>query len=75
MKSIRLDWASLLPEVLAVSTEPEPNRVQLIAEFKEKYPHVFSDVPGSILNFEVSLRLSEGAQPVFRGPRVIAIPL
>jgi hypothetical protein len=75
MKYIRLDWPSLLPEVLSVSTEPEPNRDKLIAEFKGKYPHVFSDVPGPILKFEVSLRLSEGAQPVFRGPRVIAITL
>ena len=47
----------------------------MIAEFKGKYLHVFSDVPGPILNFEVSLRLSEGAQPVFRGTRVIAIRL
>jgi len=75
MKYIRLDWPSLLPEVLSVSAEPEPNREKMIAEFKGKYPHVFSYVPGPILNFEVSLQLSEGAQPVFRGPRVIAIPL
>ena len=75
MKYILLDWPSLLPEVLSVSMEPEPNRDKLIAEFKGKYPHVFSYVPGPILNFEVSLQLSEGTQPVFRGPRVIAIPL
>ena len=74
MKYIRLDWPSLLPEVLSVSMEPEPNRDR-IAEFKGKYPHVFSYVPSPILNFEVSLQLSEGAQPVFTGPRVIAIPL
>ena len=73
MKYILLDWPSLLPEVLSVSMEPEPNRDKLIAEFKGKYPQVFSYVPGPILNFEVSLQLSEGAQPVFRGSRVIAI--
>ena len=75
IKYIQLDWASLLPEVLSVSKEPEPNRDKLTAEFKGKYPHVFSDVPGPIQKYEVSLRLSEGAQPVFRGLRVIAIPL
>jgi hypothetical protein len=75
MKHIWLDWGSLLPEVLSVSTEPEPNRDKLIAEFKGTCPHVFSDVPGPIRKFEVSLRLSEGVQPVFRVPRVIAIPL
>ena len=47
----------------------------MIAEFKGKYTHVFGDVPGPILKFEVSLRLREGAQPMFRGPRVIAILL
>ena len=31
MKYIRLDWASLLPEVLSVATEQEPNRDKLIA--------------------------------------------
>jgi hypothetical protein len=74
MKSIRLDWENLLPAVLSVLAEPEPNR-KLIADFKRIYPHVFSEIPGSILNFQVSLQLNEGVQPVFRGPRVIAIPL
>jgi hypothetical protein len=62
MKYIRLDWASPFPEILSVSTEPEPNRNKLIAEFKGTYLHVFRDVPGPILKFEVSLRLSEVAQ-------------
>ena len=40
MKYIQLDWPSLLPEVLSVSTEPEPNREKLIAEFKGKCPRL-----------------------------------
>ena len=35
MKYIQLDWPNLLPGVLSVSTEMEPNRDKLIAEFKE----------------------------------------
>ena len=76
MKKIRLNFEQLIPQVLQVDKEPPPpEKSAMIAKLRPLYPHVFQSISGTILHHEVNLQLKEGITPVFRGPRVVSIPL
>ena len=76
IREIRPDFDSLFPaskKVFPVCQNVDEQ--QLISDLRRKYPTVFGGGSAPIKGFEVSLILKEGAKPVFRGPRNIAIPL
>ncbi|KAK3920246.1 hypothetical protein KUF71_009533 [Frankliniella fusca] len=74
IREIRPDFDSLFPRktVFHVSSEQEKS---LQAELRQKYPTVFGGSTKPLKGFEVSLALQDDVEPVFKGPRTLAIPL
>jgi hypothetical protein len=51
------------------------NSDSYVAGLSTRFPQVFREQHGAISGFEVNFRLRPNAQPVFQGPRNVAVPL
>jgi len=76
INELRPDFDTLFPKEKEVfPVHDKVDEKQLTSDLRRKYPTVFGGSTAPIKGFEVSLILKEGAQPVFRGPRNLSIPL